>query len=153
MNLKLFISVFLLLSVNYVIAQNPGAFEEAQNMTVHQFSKRIKKAKNPVLVCFETESNLASIQQKNILNEIYEQYQLNLDIQLCDLERNPKLAAYFNLDSLPVLILYVDAYPLWLIFGKVEKEELMKCLEIYGIKFKERNRHEPEHASAVINAR
>lgn len=153
MNLRFFLIILLFISVNVSNAQAPGVFEEPENMTVHRFSKRIKKAKDPVLVCFGTDTSIASIQQKNILYELSKQYQAGLDILSLDINRNPKLAAYFNLDSLPVLILYIDAYPVWLIFGKVEKEQLMKCLLIYGIKFKNPEPVPSRQASAVLKAK
>lgn len=115
-------------------AQGVTFLEQSKNMTVHQFSKRIRKANLPLLICFSADTSNASLAQKKILEEIASDHSTELEIVLIDMLDNPKISRHFEITSVPILILYIQRYPVWLRIGLLEKENILSFIEPYRIK-------------------
>lgn len=129
-NKLIVIFLFVLLTLS-VFSQKSDSLTEHKNMTLRQFSRLTSNSKKPVLVCFSADTCHVCKIQKKALEEIAFERHMDIDVIWLDMLDNPKIDRYFEITHVPILILYVKGYPVWLRYQAYEKELIIKYIDPY----------------------
>ena len=101
------------------------------NMTVAEFNKRISNQNKLVLVAFSADWCVMCKKQKPILDEIKSEKKGVLEFIDIDMEENPLIAEHFNVDGLPINLIYKKGNLVWDRVGFKTKSELLKQISIF----------------------
>lgn len=108
------------------IGQRDSALVEGPiGMTVDQFNTRVKSTSNPLLVYFSANWCVVCKRQRPVLDQVMLESNNSIELLCIDMESNPLIADYFEVDALPALILYKDGYMMWNRVGFQEKDKIM----------------------------
>jgi thioredoxin 1 len=114
-------------------AQPADGFERPVNMTIRQFDTRVRKADKPLVVCFSADTSLICRQQAEQLKQLLVAHGNELEVVWIDMIANPRISQYFGVNLVPVLILYIQAFPVWLRIGYLPQEQILQFLYPYTI--------------------
>ncbi len=105
---------------------NDSAFE---NLSIEEFNKKVNNKNKLVLVNFSADWCIVCKKQKPILDEMKVEKKNILEIMYLDMEKNPLIAEYFEVDGLPVNLLYDKGKIIWSREGIVSKIEMLELLK------------------------
>lgn len=105
---------------------NDSAFE---NLSIEEFNKKVNNKNKLVLVNFSADWCIVCKKQKPILDEIKIEKKNILEIIYLNMEKNPLIAEYFEVDGLPVNLLYDKGKIIWSREGIVSKIEITELLK------------------------
>ena len=135
MNMKSTYSIiFILLHLAFFsqVAQQDSIMPEGPvGMTVDQFNLRLKTTTKPLLVYFTADWCVVCKRQKPVLIQLAQEAGSEAEVLSINMENNPLIAEYFEIDALPALILYKDGYMIWNRVGFQEKEKIMEQLRLF----------------------
>lgn len=121
--------VLLLVSIAFfhslLSAQEADSLKFPVNLTVEQFKQRILNKNKMVLVNFSADWCLMCKKQKPILDELLIEKKKVLELMIIDMDDNPLIAEYFNVDGLPINLLYKNGILVWDRAGIKTKAELL----------------------------
>jgi thioredoxin 1 len=100
-------------------------------LTVEQYKAKTNVKDKLVLVNFSADWCVVCKRQKPILDEIYAENKERLEMIELDMEHNPLIAEYFEVDGLPVNILYRKGEMVWNRMGFMNKKQLMELIKSY----------------------
>lgn len=106
-------------------AQETDSHKFPVNLTVEQFKQRISNKNKMVLVNFSADWCVMCKKQKPILDEILKEKKNVLELMIIDMDDNPLIAEYFNVDGLPINLLYKNGILVWDRAGIKTKVELL----------------------------
>lgn len=98
-------------------------------MTVDQFNRRVKTTGKPLMVYFTADWCTACKRQKPVLRQVFSETSDGAELLIIDMETNPLIADYFEIDALPALVLYKDGLMVWSRIGFQEKEKIMEQIK------------------------
>jgi thioredoxin 1 len=105
-------------------------------MTIEEFKDKTNNTNKLVLVNLTADWCPICKKEAPIIEEIKTENPSTVDVLVLDTKKNPLISDYFEVDGLPVLILYKNGEIVWDHMGLLSKEEIM--LEInactYGLK-------------------
>lgn len=93
------------------------------------FSEIVVQAKTPVLVDFWAPWCRPCIMAAPILEELAEEYKDRLTIAKLDVDQNPKIAAQYNVMSIPTMMVFKGGQPISNITGFRPKTELKQNID------------------------
>lgn len=126
------ISTFLFVLLAWgVFSQKSDSLTKPKNLTLRQFSRLADNSKKPVLLCFCADTCCVCKIQEEVLEQIALERHRDMDVVWINLPDNPKIAEYFEITSVPVLILYLKGYPVWLRYQAYEKEKIIEYIAPY----------------------
>jgi thioredoxin 1 len=105
--------------------------QEITGLSVEQFNSKITVKGKLVLVNFKANWCVVCKKQKPVLNEIQSELGEKLVFIEIDMERNPLIAEYFEVDGLPVNLIYKNGTLVWNRMGMVPKKEMLAVLKSY----------------------
>lgn len=108
-----------------LISENPIG------MTVDQFNLKIKSTEKPILVYFTADWCIVCKREKPVLKQLKLETGERALVYSINMESNPLLAEYFEIDSLPTFIVYKDGHLTWSAVGFQDKEKLLEQLRIF----------------------
>ena len=116
------------------IAQNDSVSAQAQypvGMTVAQFNLKLKTSSKPLFVNFTADWCVVCKRQKPILDQVMVDTGNKVEFLIIDMESNPAIADYFEVDGLPVVILYVNGSMIWNRVGFQDRTQLLNQVSAY----------------------
>lgn len=84
-----------------------------------------------VLVYFKADWCVVCKKQRPLLDDVVKENKDKVELLPIDMEDNPKIAAYFEVDGLPVTILYKNGKIVWDRMGLTEKKELLEQIHFF----------------------
>jgi|GEM_PF-2284885 len=131
--LHILISILLLTVGCRSQAENcsPATIEEPAGITLRQFNRKIRDADKPLLIHFTADCCATCKKQKAVLQDIFAANNKRIELVIPTMENNPAIFDYFEVSDLPIVILYVDGYLVWLYMGFQEKEQIMEPLHLF----------------------
>jgi len=123
--------LFCLSTFSQDLQQDSILPEGPVGMTVDQFNRRIKATNKPLLVYLSADWCVVCKRQKPILRQVFTETGADAELLSLNMENNPLIAEYFEIDALPALILYKDGYMVWNRVGLQEKEKIMEQLRAF----------------------
>lgn len=102
-----------------------------KGMSVEAFMKKVNKKDTLVLVDFNADWCAPCKQLKPIIEQIAREKKGKAAVLMLDLDENPKLGDYFEINGLPVLMIYKNGRQLWQHEGFMDKTEILRKLNVY----------------------
>ncbi len=93
------------------------------------FDQMVLQAEKPVLVDFWAAWCRPCLMVAPILDELAEDYSSKISFVKVDVNQNPKIAARYNVMSIPTLLIFKNGEPVSHIVGYKPKEELKRSLD------------------------
>ena len=93
------------------------------------FDQTVLQADKPVLVDFWAPWCRPCLMVAPILDELAKEYNNRVSIARMDIDQNQKIAAKYNIMSIPTLLLFKEGKPVSHIVGFRPKEELKRSLD------------------------
>lgn len=121
--------LLVLFSLTAVFSQNGNGGSTPQNtdpknLSMSQYNERIAASTKLVLVYFKADWCVVCKKQKPLLDAIIAEHKTSVELLEINMEDNPIVAEYFEVDGLPVTILYKHGKIVWDRMGLTEKSEL-----------------------------
>jgi thioredoxin 1 len=101
------------------------------NMTVDEFKERTSVKNKIILVNFSADWCVMCKKQKPILDQVKAEKKEVIDLIIIDMDENPLIAEYFNVDGLPINLMYKNGNLLWDRAGLKTKNELLKQIGFF----------------------
>jgi thioredoxin 1 len=134
----LLVLILVLISTVSFPQDNPDENSDSstiiRSMTVEEFNKRTTRNEKLVLVNFSADWCIVCKRQKPVLDDLSAYYKDSLLILEIDMEHNPLIAEHFQVDALPVHLLYKKGELVWDRVGLQTKTDLMNAIWIHRIK-------------------
>lgn len=129
----LFYLSLMLIGPTFLMAQQDslGSKQAPVGMTVEQFNLRLKTATKPLLVSFTADWCTVCKKQKPVIDQLLSELKGQVELLVIDMDCNPLLSAYFEIDGLPETILYKDGYIIWGRVGFQERTEILQPISPY----------------------
>ncbi len=105
--------------------------EEPKGISLTEFNKRTGDKNKIVLVYFHADWCVVCAKMKPIIQKIDSLYQPQLEILNIDTDRDKEVADEFEINSLPVLMLYKHGNREWTRIGILSEKELTEDLNKY----------------------
>jgi thioredoxin 1 len=93
------------------------------------FEQKVLQAKKPVLVDFWATWCRPCLMVAPILEELAQEYSQRISFVKIDIDHNQKIAARYNIRSIPALLIFKDGEPISHISGFRPKAELKRLLD------------------------
>lgn len=132
--MKSVIFIFTLIIHLALVGQNIKADSIARyptNMSVKEYTLRIANTNKLVLVNFAADWCVMCKKQKPILDQLLLEKKEVLEVIIIDMEKNPEIAEYFNVDGLPINLLYKNGNLVWDQAGLKTKNELLREIVVF----------------------
>lgn len=101
------------------------------NMTVDEFKERTSVKNKVILVNFSADWCVMCKKQKPILDQVKAEKKEVIELIIIDMDDNPLIAEYFNVDGLPINLMYKNGNLLWDRAGLKTKNELIKQISFF----------------------
>ena len=98
--------------------------DEEKPVTLAEFNSKIKESKKPVLVYFSAGWCTVCGKMKPVIAEIEKEYGDKVEFFKIDADRDKEVADEFEINSLPVIMLYTHNNREWIHIGIIEKSRL-----------------------------
>lgn len=126
--LPIVIMSFILLS-SLTIAYT-GRQEEPKPITLAEFNQHIADKTKPTLVYFHADWCMLCRKMEPVINKADSTYQ-NLNILRIDTEFDKEITEHFEIDGLPLFMLYNNGRQVWVHVGVISENDLKKKLAYY----------------------
>jgi len=104
---------------------------EYENMTVAQFKKRTEITQKLVYVNFKADWCIVCKRQAPAIEQFKKENKNLVEVIVLDMEKNPLIAEYFEVDGLPINLLYKNGTLVWDRIGLQTYLQLKEALEKY----------------------
>jgi thioredoxin 1 len=105
--------------------------KEFKNLSVDEYLKLSGGANSLVLVNFSADWCVVCKRQKPILDQLKKEQRSQFVLVEIDMEQNPLIAEHFEVDGLPVNIIYKNGVMVWNRIGFQTKQQLEEMLKAY----------------------
>ena len=103
---------------------------ELEQSTAQEFTNLMKSYKQPVLVHLKAEWCLVCKKEIPQLLALQQKYGTDLVIREVDLDANPLIGQYFEIDALPVYLLYFEGDLVWNKVGRLDVAHLQEVMAV-----------------------
>ncbi len=100
-------------------------------MTVEEFQKKIAVSKKTILVYFHASWCMPCVKFKPSIDELENETREYCEVLKIDTDANPKIAEFFEINSLPMFVIYKDGKKSWENVGLLTKDQVKAKLELY----------------------
>jgi thioredoxin 1 len=111
--------------------ENTSLQMQPSGMTVEQFNNKLKTTTQPLLVNFTADWCVVCKRQKPVLNGVMAEVGRQVELMVIDMELNPLIAAYFEVDGLPVTILYNKGNMVWNRVGFQDRAQILSQVYMF----------------------
>lgn len=118
-------------NVRTSVPQSTKRIDNDYGMTVEEFQKKIAMSKKTVLVYFHASWCMPCVKFKPSIDELENETKEYCEIIKIDTDANPKIAEFFEINSLPMFVIYKDGKKSWENVGLLTKEQVQTKLDLY----------------------
>ncbi len=120
---------FLFITYNFFIAEKK---QEDKVVSLLEFKNRVANTQKMVLVYFSADWCAICAKTKPMIAEIENQFANELDVLRIDTERDKEVKNEFEIDGLPLLMLFKNGERKWIYVGLIDKTELKTTIESFN---------------------
>ena len=113
-------------------AANETALKQEKEMTVEEFQKRISQPDKLVMVYFNADWCVPCIKLKPEIEELGKNTKDYCEILQINVDDNRLIADYYEINSLPMFVLYKNGKKLWENIGALTKTQLQSKIESFS---------------------
>lgn len=107
---------------------------DSVGLTVDAYYAKVYNKEKNVLVYFSADWCVPCIKLKPIIIQIETEQKESVEVLNLDVDENPKIATYLEINTLPLFILYKNGKKVWQRNMFMSKENLVKAINHYVIK-------------------
>lgn len=124
----LIILILVLSIVKYTDVLNDPK-QEDKPITLIEFNKRIANKEKIVLVYFSGDWCSVCQKMKPIIDELQIEFSQKMEVLRIDTERDKEITKEFEIDTLPVILIYRNGKQEWIYVGLIEKRILKEQIK------------------------
>jgi thioredoxin 1 len=113
------------------ISNKEKAKKDPKGLSVEEFMKQVNNPGKSVLVHFEADWCALCKKIKPILDEIAVERADKIELLNINTDDNPEITKRFEIDGLPVMILYKQGKIVWSVQGFLSKKEILGNLDVH----------------------
>ena len=121
LGVALLIILILVLSILKSAYVSNQSKQEEQAITLIEFNKRIANKEKIVLVYFSADWCAVCHKMKPIIDQVESEFSQKMEVLRIDTERDKEITKEFEIDVLPVIIIYRNGKQEWIYVGLLEK--------------------------------
>ena len=135
-NYKLYIVILIIIVLIAVLGFTSNvqlnSLKQADNeITLVEYNKRICNDKKMVLVYFSADWCEVCAKMKPILSDIENEFDQKMEVLRIDTDRDKEITNEFEIDALPIFMLYVKGNRDWIYVGIIDEKSLRQELKLY----------------------
>ncbi|MDP1801263.1 MAG: thioredoxin family protein [Bacteroidota bacterium] len=117
-------SIILILISLFFAGKSHGQVQDTSIITLKGYNKLVANEKKLVLVYFSADWCSVCARVKPVIEKMAKQDSLKLKVLKIDTDRDKELTEEFEIDALPVLMIYRNGCREWLNIGIINENEL-----------------------------
>jgi len=126
-----FILTFLTVCLVDFGFKSPDVKQDDKPINLAEYKKQIARKDKIILAYFSAHWCHICAKVKPLIDQVENDYKTKLQVLRLDTDRDKEVANEFEIDALPVLILYKNGSREWVHVGLIEKHELKAKIESY----------------------
>ena len=130
-NLVLAVTAFLVIGIVYSFSLKNNSVKQDGSMTVEDYIKKTQNQEKIVLAYFKADWCVPCVKLKPIMEQLSVEEKEKVEILIIDADKNPKVAQHFEINTLPLFILYKNGKKVWENNTFQPKTEIQKKLNLY----------------------
>jgi thioredoxin 1 len=107
---------------------------DEKGMSVDDFKKRISNSNKVVLVYFHANWCIPCVKLKPEIAEIETEVNTYCEVVKIDTDENPLIADYYEINGLPMFVIYKNGVKSWENIGALSKTQILEKINLYKIK-------------------
>lgn len=132
--MKIFkITSFLLLlaAVVFAFTGKKESTKQEDGMTVEEYLKKTENKEKIVFAYFKADWCVPCIKLKSSIEQLQTEEKEKVEILVIDVDENKKVAQHFEINTLPLFIIYKNGKKVWENNTSLPKAEIQKKLNMY----------------------
>jgi thioredoxin 1 len=129
--LKIILSLLLLTGIIYAFTPERVSIKQEDGMTVEEYVKKTENKDKIVFVYFKADWCAPCIKLKPAIEQLQTEEKEKVDILVIDVDENKKVATHFEINTLPLFIIYKNGKKVWENNTSLPKAEIQKKLNLY----------------------
>jgi thioredoxin-like negative regulator of GroEL len=113
-----------------VSAQTEDSIVSPKGLDYVAFQNWVKQSPKLVLVHFKADWCMVCLKEKPLLDQLQAENKNRLVIRELDLDDNPLIGKYYEIDALPVHMLFENGKMVWNKVGLINKLEFVEVLNV-----------------------
>ena len=131
LNLSFFIILIICGLLNMAFNIRDIEKQDDKPITLEEYNKKVNQKDKPVLVYFSADWCNVCGKFKPVIAKLETEYAGKIDLLKIDTERDTEISKEFEINTLPLLILYKNGKKEWLNAGVIELSVLRRDIECY----------------------
>jgi len=124
--------IYFLNADGNLMASNKSLLIQGKGMTVAQFQEKISRKDKLVMVYFNASWCVPCIKLKPVISELENDSKENCEILQINTDDNPQVAEHYEINSLPMFVLYKNGKKMWENIGSLSKTQLQSKIEMHS---------------------
>ncbi len=129
--LKLILPLFLVAGIIYAFTPERAKTKQEDGMTVEEYLKKTENKEKVVFVYFKADWCAPCIKLKPAIEQLQTEEKEKVEILVIDVDENKKIATHFEINTLPLFIIYKNGKKVWENNTSLPKAEIQKKLNLY----------------------
>lgn len=130
-NLAIGLTAILVIGIVYSFSLKNNTVKQEGGMTVEEYIKKTQNQEKIVLAYFKADWCVPCVKLKPIMEQLTVEEKEKVEILIIDADKNPKIAQHFEINTLPLFILYKNGKKVWENNTSLPKTEIQKKLNLY----------------------
>jgi thioredoxin 1 len=130
-NFVIAVTAFLVIGIVYSFSLKNNFVKQESGMTVEDYTRKTLNQEKIVLAYFKADWCVPCVKLKPIMEQLSVEEKEKVEILIIDADKNPKVAQHFEINTLPLFILYKNGKKVWENNTALPKTEIQKKLNLY----------------------
>jgi thioredoxin-like negative regulator of GroEL len=126
-----FTYIFIAIAAASVVYGFINHKQTQQPITLQEFNRRISAGPKMTLVYFNASWCSICVKMKPVIDQVELDYKSTMDVLRVDADRDKEIVREFEIDALPVLVLYRYGTREWVYVGQIDKKTLKDKIDTY----------------------
>lgn len=113
------------------ILVNLTAFSQVENLSVEDYNKKTSITNKIVLVYFNADWCMPCIKLKPVMEQITVEEKISTEVLSIDVDKNPEISKHFEINTLPLFIIYKNGKKVWENNTALSKPDLKAKIDMY----------------------
>jgi thioredoxin-like negative regulator of GroEL len=123
--------IFLAVATASVVYGFINHKQDPQPLTMQEFNRRISAGSKMTLVYFNASWCSVCAKMKPVIDQVELDYKSKMDVLRVDADRDKDVVKEFEIDALPVLVLYRYGTREWVYAGLIDKKTLKDKIDTF----------------------
>lgn len=108
-----------------------GLYQDEKGLDVEGFNKKVNASSKVVLVYFKASWCVPCIKLKPEMDELEAETKDYCEVLSLDVDDNPKVAEHFEINTLPMFMVFKNGKKMWENVGSLSKTQLKSRVDLY----------------------